>query len=397
MFVGYSGRGETLNLLHYSSQSLKEINRNGWYCPACHCSLIIKNGQKIRPHFAHKAKQECQSFSEAETAEHLSGKALLAKWCESIGVPYELEAYLPQLQQRPDLLIHQKIAIEFQCSSLPWSRFIERTETYLDHGFQVIWIFGSKLELKGKLREIQRSALAYSPRLGYYLWQLDVTRDLLTCCYHIEELEISHQICYSKRLFGRAKTAMSALLQPESSPIQMESRVYQIETVLSKIKETTQLGLLRRQQEIMRIQEILYREGANLNGLADDFLVPLTQPLMLKDSVILWRFYFWRACFENQGRTMTDIWHFFKIMCQKNNLATQSLPLVSDHLLWQQFQSELMTSFQRTSRIKLVNSRVIVLKGQSQGTSETQKQNSLEDRTETSYQISSLPQGDVLL
>jgi hypothetical protein len=42
---------------------------------------------------------------------------------------FQVEAYLPTLKQRPDLLIG-KIAIEIQCSPLPIKRLVERTETY---------------------------------------------------------------------------------------------------------------------------------------------------------------------------------------------------------------------------------------------------------------------------
>ena len=67
-------------------------------------------------------------FSEGETEEHLSAKELLYEWLTDETI--EIEAYLPDLQQRPDLLVG-KTAIEVQCSALSWSRFVQRTEKYL--------------------------------------------------------------------------------------------------------------------------------------------------------------------------------------------------------------------------------------------------------------------------
>ena len=88
------------------------------------------------PHFAHRKKNSCWYEAEAETEEHLPqrfcGKVFTRK-------AVQVEAYLPTLKQRPDLLIG-KIAIEIQCSPLP-KRLVERTETYQTHGYQVVLDF----------------------------------------------------------------------------------------------------------------------------------------------------------------------------------------------------------------------------------------------------------------
>ena len=42
----------------------------------------------------------------------------------------EIEAYIPEFKQRPDLLVNDKIAIEIQCSHLSMKRLKERTENY---------------------------------------------------------------------------------------------------------------------------------------------------------------------------------------------------------------------------------------------------------------------------
>ena len=53
-----------------------------------------------------------------------------------------LEAYLPRLRQRPDILL-ANLAIEIQCSRLSHQRFIERTQNYLNNSYQVWWILGN--------------------------------------------------------------------------------------------------------------------------------------------------------------------------------------------------------------------------------------------------------------
>ena len=85
----------------------------------------IRKGLLKRHHFAHYAAANCEVFSEGETEEHLSAKELLYEWLTDETI--EIEAYLPDLQQRPDLLVG-KTAIEVQCSALSWRRFVQRTE-----------------------------------------------------------------------------------------------------------------------------------------------------------------------------------------------------------------------------------------------------------------------------
>ena len=74
----------------------------------------------------------------------------------------QVEAYLPTLKQRPDLLIG-KIAIEIQCSPLPIKRLVERTETYQTHGYQVVWILGERLVPKDKLTQLTKQFTFRSP------------------------------------------------------------------------------------------------------------------------------------------------------------------------------------------------------------------------------------------
>ena len=89
-----------------------------YYCPSCQNRVHLKAGSTIRPHFAHYKKEACAAFSEGETEEHLLGKQQLYDWLVGLGHSVEMEAYLPELMQRPDLLLEGKIAIEFQCSGL---------------------------------------------------------------------------------------------------------------------------------------------------------------------------------------------------------------------------------------------------------------------------------------
>ena len=114
-------------------------------CPGCNEPVFLKKGPKIMAHFAHYAGAECHQFSEGETTQHLLGKQRLFEWLTKLNIPVEMEAWLPELKQRPDLLVtyqNRRIALEYQCSPIPFARLKERTDGYMSKGYEVYWICG---------------------------------------------------------------------------------------------------------------------------------------------------------------------------------------------------------------------------------------------------------------
>ena len=76
---------------------------------------------------------------------HRHGKELLYRWFERQNFHVDIEHYLPQIQQRPDIFIERagrKIAIEYQCANLSIEQLYKRTYSYWRAGIQVIWIIG---------------------------------------------------------------------------------------------------------------------------------------------------------------------------------------------------------------------------------------------------------------
>lgn len=110
-----------------------------YYCPACHQALQLKIGTKNTPHFAHQKQSACSHyFSENETTTHIAGKQQLYDFFSQLGAP-QLEAYLPQIQQRPDIL-YERTAIEFQYSRLTHERFLERNAGYASINLTPLWL-----------------------------------------------------------------------------------------------------------------------------------------------------------------------------------------------------------------------------------------------------------------
>lgn len=160
-------------------KSHEEEKGGVFFCPCCKSEVILKKGEVKFPHFAHKQLVTCQGASESETLEHIQGKLLVAKNCERFGLSYELEAYLPEINQRADVLIEKKTAIEFQCSSLSIERLKERTEHYQSHGYQVFWVLGEDLGKTNRLTELKKHFLSFNHHLGYHDFRLNVKENKL--------------------------------------------------------------------------------------------------------------------------------------------------------------------------------------------------------------------------
>ncbi len=145
-------------------QDLREIRKNvQFYCPQCEEKVLLKVGEVNIPHFSHQQETSCLSlFAEGESALHLAGKQqLYTFFTETQELSVQLEPYLPNLNQRPDLLIskkHEKIPIEFQCSRIATAEMTRRTEGYYSAHMKPIWI----LQTPKKLKQLPQGVTMYS-------------------------------------------------------------------------------------------------------------------------------------------------------------------------------------------------------------------------------------------
>lgn len=128
-----------------------------YYCRGCRKRVILKKGKKKCAHFAHQKSDNCSVFSERESKEHLQLKECFMDWLGQSVEPVFLEAYLPRLRQRPDILL-ANLAIEIQCSRLSHQRFIERTQNYLNNSYQVWWILGNSFLGQSQFSLIEKVA-----------------------------------------------------------------------------------------------------------------------------------------------------------------------------------------------------------------------------------------------
>lgn len=170
-----------------------------FFCPDCKQSVLFKNGARVTPHFAHYAASACSNRDGGEGEYHLRGKLQLYQWLVNQRIAVELEAYLPEIQQRPDLLVtiqQKRIAFEYQCASLSPRVFKKRTESYVSAGITPIWILGGNRQ-----RRTGTNALWLNAADIFFLHQYrsDYTPLLYYYCSNTKQFCFFHHIYFTGR------------------------------------------------------------------------------------------------------------------------------------------------------------------------------------------------------
>lgn len=201
MFVALNDKGGKVNLMRGITKS-----RNGvtYYCPHCREPVIMKCGQTRLWHFAHQPLSKCLFSGRLESAFHAEGKKDLYVHFNAINPEAELEAYLPEINQRPDVYFTDPLkrrALEFQCASVPEEDIQSRTKGYLHQGIDVLWVLGGKrFRRKGRTfrlsRMDQQCIRASFPRLShpfsspYQLYFYCPHTKLLLTIYNLRSISI---------------------------------------------------------------------------------------------------------------------------------------------------------------------------------------------------------------
>ncbi|WP_176463543.1 competence protein CoiA [Oceanobacillus manasiensis] len=158
MLQAKTSEGEFITLANMMPAEIKKLKmgKETFTCPVCGGKVIMKAGTKVIPHFAHHHVSSCAASEGGEGVYHEKGKLLLYEWLLSQQLSVSLEAYLPEIQQRPDILLmigSKTIAIEYQCARISPSIIYERNKGYEKAGITPIWIMGEQL-LKRKSSQL---------------------------------------------------------------------------------------------------------------------------------------------------------------------------------------------------------------------------------------------------
>ncbi len=260
------------------------------WCPGCKNRVFLKNGKNKVPHFAHYAKEACDTFSEGETLEHLNGKTQLYTHFKNLGYPAELEAYLKELKQRPDILMvvgEKKIAVEYQCSPLPIERMIERTVQYNRFGYTVCWILGEKLFRKGMpLTTLQKSFIQYSPDYAFYLLQYSSTKQKLILLSHLSKKYSQNWQYNSKRI--KIQTLIQLLGQSDNTLSAVKSKVSK-ENVLERHKKLLRAARSS-DQSIRSFCERLYINNETIMSMPIELYWAVDHEWLIETPAFEWKY-----------------------------------------------------------------------------------------------------------
>lgn len=185
-----------------------------YFCPACQHPVQVRRGKVKITHFAHLPGANC-AVSEGETSEHLIGKQQLYEWLLASCEEPQLEVYLPEINQRPDLLLKKVgVAVEFQCSPLTIQRLQERNAGYRRLGIRPIWILGQPYHHRLSRPKITQFTQYF--RGHPTLWHWDTSRRQLI---HWQD---HYQCSFSYSTASRSaviKRQTERLLQPLKDPV----------------------------------------------------------------------------------------------------------------------------------------------------------------------------------
>lgn len=139
--------GDLITLVNLTKQEVENARGDEYFCPVCNESVIVKAGERTIAHFAHLSTKNCISSDYGEGLYHAQGKLELYNWLQQQPFKTELETYIPEINQRPDLLVtikNKRVAIEYQCARISLEVVRQRNEGYRTAGITPIWILGAK-------------------------------------------------------------------------------------------------------------------------------------------------------------------------------------------------------------------------------------------------------------
>ncbi|KKD22849.1 hypothetical protein XA22_09540 [Staphylococcus cohnii subsp. cohnii] len=118
----------------------KDAIKNKHYrCPFCKCKVILKKGTYNTPHFAHIRNNRSYCHKN-ESQEHFNLKYHIARELKGLNHKVNIEPYVPQSYQYPDLIIDDEIVLEIQFSKVTTACISKRSKTLQNAGYKVYWI-----------------------------------------------------------------------------------------------------------------------------------------------------------------------------------------------------------------------------------------------------------------
>ena len=338
MLIAIDEQGNYTHLINDMDSSLIESWRTTkeFFCPQCREKLIIKAGKIKITHFSHYRHSDCQtSFSEPESARHLQGKKDLYLFFKQNSSKVELEPYLRQINQRPDLLVQmneKRYAIEFQCSVISPEMIQQRTEGYKKIGIIPIWIFGGTLP--------PQRLLTLST------FQLSMTRfyssNLILLCYDPDKQNLQFLTQITKITESKYDTKSLVLpLQNVRVPIFLDLPAYSF--------SNNQWLNLKHKWITQRIRygnliddpflKTVYEQGEHPSAIPIICGIPVKFMETIKEHPIEWQYYIYCDSFKRlkvgDKISLKFIYYKFRQAIKQKKITIQTIEQTVNHL-WEQ-------------------------------------------------------------
>ncbi|WP_066025833.1 competence protein CoiA [Enterococcus mundtii] len=302
-----------------------------YYCPNCGNQVFLRRGMKRIAHFFHHATSDCQVFSEAESEEHLNLKRQCFRWLKKSYPRVEMEGYLSQLMQRPDILAGHH-AFEIQCSPLSYERMIERTINYKANGYVVWWLLGMKFFKRNDCLRLEKKFCYYDDLRQLHFWQIDWSTQKVYLYSQIFT-DLSGKIRFEQSSWSFFEKELLTVLEVESGSLRKIPSPSSVKT-----KDWLEKQIIRKNKKVLGVQEqcylrkkhVLYLESWIYEG--SDFFC------FFSEQVFFYRLLFSQMkCKENDKKTSSfDKW-YQEIKEYKNEWL---FPLIDEQKIYRLFYEE---------------------------------------------------------
>ncbi|MBD8003849.1 competence protein CoiA [Bacillus norwichensis] len=339
LLTALTKQGELFTLYGETRKGILQLRKQQFYCPICTEPLILKAGHVRIPHFSHRDHSECiNTASEPESPRHLKGKLDLFKWCRSNQLSAHLERYLPEIRQRPDLLIEKsgrRFAVEFQCTPISVQNVERRSLQYLLSDITPIWIVG------GQPFHKRRTSGMFE--LTEYLWSLTRRNSGYTILvgYEPETEKVSlltNIVPYTSR-----KISAKHFQQPISDvkwplPLSAKHPYFPFQSWLGEkrnwIQQKVRYGNLVKD----RFLSVIYQEKSNPFVLSPLIGLPVKYMESFVSHPTEWQFFIWVDCLKKLSLNKRISLHYVYYKLQKRisegDIVCRVLPL-HETALWE--------------------------------------------------------------
>src|SRR5690625_5191385 len=97
--------GVLIKLYNYPCSKLNKLKRNKYYCINCNKRLILKVGNRNRPHFTHMSESNEKKYY-GESDHHKLAINKIYKSFKDKSIDTEIEFFIKSINQRPDLVVY---------------------------------------------------------------------------------------------------------------------------------------------------------------------------------------------------------------------------------------------------------------------------------------------------